>query len=44
MLQEASEDQVDAGGLDIGNIDEKKVLEVLKQDLWEPVAADATTQ
>ncbi|EAW17383.1 zinc finger HIT domain-containing protein [Aspergillus fischeri NRRL 181] len=44
MLQEASEDQVDAGDLDIGNIDEKKVLEVLKQDLWEPVAADGASQ
>lgn len=44
MLQETSEDQIHTGDLDIGNIDEKKVLEVLKQDLWEPVAADATTQ
>ncbi|PKX97698.1 zinc finger HIT domain-containing protein [Aspergillus novofumigatus IBT 16806] len=44
MLQEISEDQSHTGDLDIGNIDEKKVLEVLKQDLWEPVAADATTQ
>ncbi|KAF4154373.1 hypothetical protein CNMCM8927_009364 [Aspergillus lentulus] len=44
MLHETSEDQIHTGDLDIGNIDEKKVLEVLKQDLWEPVAADATTQ
>ncbi|GFF26230.1 putative box C/D snoRNA protein SPCC613.07 [Aspergillus udagawae] len=43
MLQEAPEDQVHSGGLDIGDIDEKKVLEVLKQDLWEPIAADAAT-
>ncbi|KAH2635891.1 hypothetical protein KXW54_002714 [Aspergillus fumigatus] len=44
MVQDASQDQVDAGDLDIGNIDEKKVLEVLKQDLWEPVTADAAAQ
>ncbi|GIJ99696.1 hypothetical protein Aspvir_003698 [Aspergillus viridinutans] len=44
MLQEAPEDQVHSGSLDIGDIDEKKVLEVLKQDLWEPIAADAATQ
>jgi hypothetical protein len=44
MSQEASEDQADPGSLDIGDIDEKKVLEVLKQDLFEPIAADATTQ
>jgi hypothetical protein len=43
MLQEAPEDQVHSGSLDIGDIDEKKVLEVLKQDLWEPIAADAAT-
>ncbi|KAF7173824.1 hypothetical protein CNMCM6106_007938 [Aspergillus hiratsukae] len=44
MLQEASEDQAPTGNLDIGDIDEKKVLEVLKQDLFEPIAADAATQ
>ncbi|RHZ58425.1 hypothetical protein CDV55_104049 [Aspergillus turcosus] len=44
MLQEASEDQVHTGNLDLGDIDEKKVLEVLKQDLCEPIAADAATQ
>ena len=39
--QKGEDDAQDQAAVDLGQVDEKKVLEVLKQDLFEPVPAAA---
>lgn len=42
--QKNEDDVQDQAGVDLGQVDEKKVLEVLKQDLFEPVPAAAAPE